>query len=154
MAIEPIITWSAPEHYHTEKTNDWYWSVGLITLALAAAAFIFGQVITGIFVLVAAAALIIHISHTPRVLNCEINDRGVMVEKTMYPFLTLDSFWIAHDEDPAKLIMKSRKIFMPFIVIHIDDVDPEEVRQVLLRYIAETEHHEPFLMHLLERFGF
>jgi len=35
-----------------------------------------------------------------------------------------------------------------------DQVDREKVREILLNYIAETEHHEPLTLKLLERFGF
>ena len=43
---------------------------------------------------------------------------------------------------------------MPFISIFIEDVDPEKVRDILLNYIAETEHNEPLSQKLLERLGF
>ncbi len=154
MATEALITWTAPEHLYTEKKTDWYWSVGIITLALAAVAFIFGNVVTGIFVVVAAVALVLHASRPARIITYEINDRGIIANNVLYPFLTLDSFWIPHDEFPSKLIIKSRKLFMPYIVFYIDEVDPEDVREVMLTYIAETMHHEPVLKHLLERFGF
>ncbi len=154
MAIEPLISWTAPGHYYVEKTPDWYWVFGIITLALAVVAFILGNVITGIFILVAATALVLHASRPPRVLYHEINDRGIVVHNTLYPFLTLESFWIPHDEFPPKIILKSRKLLMPYIVLLIDEVDPEHVRTIMLTYIAETEHREHFLKHVLERLGF
>jgi hypothetical protein len=154
MATEALISWNAPSHIYTEKRPDWYWTVGIITLALAAIAFIFGQYITGIFVVVAAIALVLHASRPPKIMYCEVNDRGIIVDGRLYPFVSLESFWIPHDEFPYKLIMKSRKTFMPLIVIYIDDIDPENVREVMIRYIAETEHTEPLLKHLLERAGF
>ena len=154
MATEALISWEAPEHFYVEKKPDWYWTVGIITVALATVAIILGNIITGIFVLVAAAALVLHATHPPRDIYHEINDRGIMINNRFYPFLSLESFWIPHDEFPAKIIIKSRKMFMPFIIIFIDNIDPEEVREVMLRYIAETEHHEHLLHHLLERFGF
>jgi hypothetical protein len=154
MATEPLIAWQAPAHIHTEKKTDWHWAVGIITLALAGVAFIFGEVIVGIFVIVAAVALTLHASHHPKIISYEINDRGILADDTLYPFVSLDSFWIPHDYVPARLLIKSRKVFMPLIVIYIEEVDPEKVREVMLKYIAETEHHEPFLKHLLERLGF
>ena len=155
MATEALISWNAPSHFYVEKSSDWYWSVGIITIALAVVAFIFGEVIGGILILVASAALVIHASHPPRQIYCEINDRGIMLDKVLYPFLSLDSFWVPHDELPAKIILKSSKTFMPLIVIYIaEDIDPENIREILLRYIAETEHNEPFLKRLLEKFGF
>ena len=154
MAAEPLISWNAPQHFYIEKRPDWYWAVGIITLALAAVAFIFGQVITGLFVVVAAVALVLHASRPPRIVYYEVNDRGLLVDDVLYPFLSLESFWIPHDEFPPKLLIKSRKLLMPLITIIIDEVDPEEIREVMLRYIAETEHREPFLHHVLERLGF
>ena len=154
MATEPLVTWNAPTHLYVEKTSDWYWSVGIITLALAVVAFLFGQVITGIFIIVAASALVIHAAKPAGIARYEVNDRGLMVDNVLYPFLSLESFWIPHDQFPPKLILKSHKLFMPLIVIYIDEIDPEEVREVMLKYIAETEHHEPFLKHVLERLGF
>lgn len=154
MATSALISWNAPEHLYVEKKPDWYWSVGVITLAIAAVTFIFGNVITGIFVVVSAVALVLHASRPARVIRHEINDRGIVVDETLYPFLTLDSFWIPHEGFPPKIILKSRKLFMPYIVILIDEIDPESVREVMLRYIAETEHHEPLLKHALERLGF
>ncbi len=154
MATEALISWNAPEHFHVEKRPDWYWAVGIITLAISAVAIILGNVITGIFVLVAAVALVIHASHPPRDVYHEINDRGIIVNDKLYPFLSLESFWIPHDEVPARLILKSRKLMMPYIIIFIDEHDPEDIREIMLRYIAETEHHEHFLHKVLERFGF
>lgn len=154
MAIDPLISWNAPEHYYVEKRPDWYWAVGIITLALAVVAFIFNNVITGIFIIVAAVTLVLHASRPPRVITYQITDRGIVAGDVLYPFLTLESFWIPHDEYPPKLLLKSRKALMPLIVIYLDEIDPEDVREVLLTYIAETEHREPILKHLLERLGF
>jgi hypothetical protein len=154
MNIEPLISWNAPSHIHTHKRSDWYWVVGIITLALAAVSLMFGEVITGILVIVAAVALVLHASHPAHVVTYHINDRGLVADDTLYPFLSLESFCIPHDHVPPRLIIKSRKTFMPLIVIYIDEVEPEEIRQVMLTYIAETEHREPLLKLVLERIGF
>jgi hypothetical protein len=154
MASEALIAWQAPAHPYVEKKPDWYWAVGIVTLALAVTAFLFGEFITGIFVIAAALALVLHASRPPHTVSYEINDRGLASDDVLYPFVTLDSFWIPHNESPSKIILKSRKLFMPLIVIYMEDIDPEDVREVLLRYIAETEHHEPILKRFLEWLGF
>ena len=120
MATEALISWNAPEHFYVEKTSDWYWIVGIFTLTLAAIFFIFGEILLGIFIVVAAVALVLHASRPPRTIYCEINDRGLIVDTVLYPFLSLESFWIAHDELPPKMILKSRRLFMPFIIIFIE----------------------------------
>ncbi len=152
--MQPLISWDAPEHIHIEKDNDWYWSVGIITITAAVLAFILNNVIFGILILVSAFALIVHASKKPKIVHCEINDRGVIINNILYPFLTLDSFWIDPEEQNPKVMIKSHKTFMPYIIIPIEEVDPEQVRDILLNYISETEHSESLFQKLLERFGF
>lgn len=152
--MEPLLSWDAPEHMHIEKSNDWYWSISIITITIASLAFIFGNAIFGIFILVSAFALIAHGSQRPKIVHYEINDRGLMANDILYPYLGLDSFWIDAHEKPSKILIKSHKMFMPFIIVYIEEVDPEKVREVLLTYIAEKEHHEHFTQRLLEWLGF
>jgi hypothetical protein len=152
--MKPLLEWDTPEHHHTEKSNDWYWAVGIITFTAAVLSFIFGDVIFGIFILVGVFSLVIHAIKKPRIIHIEINDRGIVVDRILYPFLTLESFWIDAHAHPPKVLLKSTKLLMPFITVQIDDVDREKVRDVLLNYIAETEHHEPLSQQILERFGF
>lgn len=152
--MEPLISWNAPEHYHTEKNNDWYWAVGIITLTASVLAFIFGNVVFGILIIVGVFALLIKSSRNPNVISYEINDRGIIIDKTLYPFITLESFWIDAHEVPPKIIIKSLKTFMPYIIIYIEEVNPEDVRSILLKYIAEKEHTEPFLQKVMESLGF
>jgi len=155
MGMEPIISWDTPERHYTEKSSDWYWAVGIVSFTAAALAFMFGQVIFGILIVVSAVALTLYASVAPRIIHVEINDRGIIVDKTLYPFLHLESFWIDPHYYPSKIILKSHKTFMPYLHVHIhDDVDPEEVRRILLTYIAETEHEEPLSVKLMERLGF
>jgi len=154
METDPLISWNAPEHYYVEKHPDWYWAVGIVTLALAAVAFILSNAITGIFVIVAAVALVLHASRPPRVVTYSIIDRGIVADDILYPFLSLESFWIPHDEAIPRIIIKSHKTFMPYIIIYIDEVSPEHIREIMLTYIAETEHKESVLKHILERLGF
>ncbi len=152
--MQPLIEWDAPEHHHTEKNNDWYWAVGIITITIAALAIIFNNIIFAILIIVSSFALVVHAAKKPRIIHIEINDRGIVIDKILYPFLSLESFWIDAHEVPSKILLKSHKTFMPYITVHIEDVDPESVREILLNYIAETEHIEPLSQKLLEKFGF
>ena len=103
---QALISWNAPTHVHKEKTSDWYWSVGIITLAIAVVCFIFAQIIPGIFVIMAAVALVLHSSRPPKIVHHEINDRGVVIGDTLYPFLTLESFYVPHDSKYLKLLIQ------------------------------------------------
>ena len=152
--IESLISWNAYEHTYTEKGSEWYWSVGIITVTAAVLAVIFSNLIFAIFLLVGGFALAIHASKKPNIVEYSINDRGVVIGDRLYPFLELESFWIEHEHHEPHILIKSQKFFMPYLHIPIDEVNPEDVRTVLLKYIAETEHAEPVSLKLLERLGF
>lgn len=154
MATEAQISWHAPTHIHRERKNDWYWAVGIVTLAIAAVCFMFGQMITGLFVVIAVITLVLHASRPPETIYHEINDRGIVHGDVFYAFTNLESFWIPHDPSEKKILLKSRRMFSPLLVIHIEETDPEEVRKVLLKYITEAEHREPTLKKFLEWVGF
>lgn len=152
--MQPLIEWNAPEHFHTEKNNDWYWAVGIISITAISLSIIFKDIMFAILLAVSAFALIVHATKKPRIVNCQINDRGVIIDNVLYPFLNLESFWIDAEEHPPKILIKSYKTFMPYIKVYIEEVDPEQVRDILLNYIAETEHLEPISQKIFEKFGF
>ncbi len=154
MPIVPLIKWTGPEHHYTQKTSEWYWAVGIIALTAAILSFMFGNAIFGIFIIVGATALTLNAHRPPKEITIEINDRGVVIDKTLYPFLHLESFWIDNDHNEPRLMIKSYKTFVPLISLIIRDTDDEAVRQVLLKYIAEVEHPEPLGKRILERLGF
>lgn len=154
MPIVPLIEWTGPEHHYTYKNGEWYWAVGIVALTAAILAIIFDNPIFGIFIIVGACTLVIHAHNPPKEISIEINDRGIIINKTLYPFLHLESFWIDNDHNEPRLMIKSRKTFVPLLSIIIRDIDDEDVRQVLLKYIAEVEHPEPLGKRILELLGF
>ncbi len=151
---ETLISWKAYEHAYTEKGSEWYWAVGIITFTAAVLAIIFGNIIFALFLIISGVALSIHASKPPRLIEYSINDRGIVVGDRLYTFLDLESFWIEHNHPLPHALVKSHKFFMPYLHIPIDEVDPEEVRKILLKYIAETEHSEPVSVKILESLGF
>ena len=148
------ISWKAKGHLHTEKTSDWYWIVGIITVSIAIVSIILNNIIFAILIIVSSFTLSLFASKKPEILDMEIDSVGISVGKTRYPYKNLQSFWVETREFHPKIILKSKKIFMPFIVVLIEDIDEEMVRQKLLEHLPEEEHIEPFLEKLLIYFGF
>lgn len=152
--MNETISWQAPEHLHTEKTSDWYWIVGIVTLSIALIAIILDNLIFGILIIMCALTLSLYASKKPRIVSVKIDNRGVTVGTMRYPYDNLDSFWVETRQAVPKILLKSKKLFMPFIAVLIEEVDPEEVRSILLNYLPEEEHTEPLLEKLLIYLGF
>ncbi len=148
------ISWHTIEYLHHEKTSDWYWIVGIVTISIALISIILNNVIFAILIIVSSFTLSLFASKRPDVVEINIDNRGVTVGKIHYNYKNLDSFWVETREHIPKVLLKSKKTFMPFIVIFIEDIEPEKVHEVLSQYLPEEEHTEPFLEKLLIYFGF
>ena len=155
---KPGISWKALEYEHKEKHPDWFWSLGVIVLAGAVTAIIFGNILFAILLVVGAFTLALYASRKPEHIYVTLSDRGVIINKRLYPYLTLDSFWVEDVEDHSntipKLILKSKKLLMPYIIIPVEEVSPDEVRDFLLNHLPEEEHEEPLAHRIMERLGF
>ena len=148
------LQWHAREYIHTEKSADWYWIVAIIVASVAVISIILSNLIFAILIIVSFFTLSLFASRKPEIILMEINNLGVNVGNTHYPYVHLESFWIETRELYPRLILKSKKTFMPFVVILIEDMEPEKIREFLLKHLPEVEHTEPFLEKLLIYFGF
>jgi hypothetical protein len=54
----------------------------------------------------------------------------------------------------SKLLIKSQRVMVPLIVIPLEGVDPEEIRDFLLDHLLEEHHLEPLGQKIMERLGF
>ncbi len=148
------LQWETLEYIHTEKSADWFWTVGIIAVAIAATAIILNNVLFGILILLATFTLCIYAARHPLVIDVEINDRGIRIDKYFHPYTSLDSFWVEENVHHPKILVKSKKLLMPYITVHIEDMDPDEIRDYLNHFLIEEEHTEPFLQKLMEHVGF
>ena len=157
--MESMISWKAYEYIHEPKSADWYWALGVISLAIAGASIIFGNYIFAILVIIGAISLAVHAyHHEPKLVTFTLNEKGVKIDHIFYSYKTLESFDIETHETEigtfAKIFIKSKKTLMPLIVIPIAEVHPEDVREYLSIFLEEGEHMESTGHRLLEWLGF
>lgn len=152
--MQEEIRWHAPEFITYEKGTDWYWAVGVIAITLAVAAIIFGNILFALVIIIGAVALSMQASRDPEIREFVVTDRGVQVDDTLYPYSSLVSFWVENNPYEQKLLLQSEKMWMPYIVAPIAEVDPEEVRNFIIQYLPEEEHQEPLSQKIMEYLGF
>lgn len=148
------ISWQAPEFEYIEKGPDWYWAVGVIATTLIVAAILFENLLFSLVILFATIALVTQANREPDILEFTIDRRGVRIENTLYPYASLRSFWVENTEHEQQIILQSQKNLMPYIIVPIAEVDPEEVRDYLLQFLPEEEHEEPLSHKIMEYLGF
>ncbi len=148
------LSWEAPEYHHYERSNDWFWAVGLITISVAALAFIYDNALFGILIILSAIILIAYVRREPEMVQYELNQRGVMINNDLHPYLTLESFWMETRSGEPKLILKSKRSVLPYITIPVHDESADDVADFLREFIEEKEMREPTSHKVMEYLGF
>ena len=150
-----IIKWKALEYERVDRSADWFWAFGIVVVAIILASLIFGNVLFAFLILVSAAALFIFAIRHPLIDDFEVNQKGIVLEDKLYLYRTLSSFWIEMEDGSPKLLIKSKKIIMPLLVLPLsEEVEEEELRDYLLDHLDEEHLHEPLIQKVMERLGF
>jgi len=153
-ASNTSVSWQAPEYPYRERGTDWFWAVGVIFVALAVIAFIYNNVLFAIFILLGGLTLFIYAIKKPRSVHFEVNEKGVIFDTSFYPYSTLESFWIEEDEEEPKILIKSKKLLMPYIIVPMGEADSQKVNECLSKHLPEEEHEEPLSHKIMEFLGF
>jgi hypothetical protein len=157
MALQKTISWQAHEYFHQEKSSDWYWGLGIVAITAAVLAIILGNTLFALVIVLFAFTASLQAHREPKLINFELNNKGVVINHLLYPYSTLESFSIGEQHlnkpDP-KVLIKSKRVLMSHIHLPIEQVDIEDVRDFLLVYLKEEELDEPILEKVLEYFGF
>lgn len=154
--VQQPLEWTALEHEHFEKSPDWFWALGIIAVAVATMSIIFNNILFAIVIIIGAFALGMNASKPPAQVRFKITPRGITINKTLYLYSTLESFWVEDENEyeQPKLLIKSQKLLSPHIVIPIKDVSPDDVRDYMLEYLDEKEDSESLAQKIMELFGF
>lgn len=151
------ISWQAHDHIKQEKSADWFWAVGIIAIGIVILSIYFGNYLFALLIAIATFTLFMQKHSAPQLINFEINQRGVVVRDTMYPYTSLDSFCVVDEDgwERDRVIFKSSKTFMPLIIVPIEKAaDLGEVRIFLLDHLHEEELSEPTFQKIMDRLGF
>jgi hypothetical protein len=147
-------SWSAPEYEFKTRSKDWYWTVGIITAALVVTSIIFGNYLFAIILAVGAFTLALFSTREPQIINVSISDKGIRVDKLLYPYPSLKSFGIdeEHHSGP-KLFLKPKKL-APLVALPIHSVDIDDLRKYLDSKLDEEIFEDHFMHTIFEKLGF
>lgn len=147
MENQTILQWHSPEHHFDKKAKDWYWILGVITVAIAVLAFYFNDFLFGVFIIVAGLTIGLLSYKETKVVEIRLVPKGIIFGKSFYPWLSYQSFWI-DDENVhgPRLLMRPTSTFMPLALIPInDELDLNDLRDVLLEFMEEEYLQESVL---------
>lgn len=151
------IRWTGYEFEYKEKTNDWFWAVGILVVSISIISFIYDNAIFGLFILLAGVMIFMTAKRPPRLIDYELTDKGLMINDKTYSHMDFRAFCVTEGKYSApKLLLRASKIVNPILVITIetDYVEADVVRDFLLDYIPEEKIDEPLSLRFMEFLGF
>jgi len=149
------IKWQAFEYKYKKKSADWLWVLWIMALTITVISIFYNNIMFAILVILSAFTLSIYSVKKPRLINFKISQRGVLINQHLHPYSIIESFWIKDDsEEEPKIILKLKRVLMPYIIIPIQNENPENIEEYLLKYLKKEVHEEPLLTQIMERFGF
>ncbi len=155
------LTWSALEYEEKDRSNDWFWALGIIVFTASAAAIIYENYFFAALIIISGALLGFLATKKPELVYYELNQKGFLVHNNLYPYERIKAFWVQREAFDGKeylkplLFVKSERIFMPIILSPIDNEMAEDLRDFLLdKNVPEEEMKETFSERIMEALGF
>jgi hypothetical protein len=146
------LSWKTHEYKHSHKSSDWFWILGIIGISVAVAAIIFGDALFAVVILLATFGIALFAVRKPNLMHIEVSDRGIVVDKSFLPYQNLESFWI-DDSGETKLLLKSKRLMMPLIVIPLVDHSMDDVRVLLTKHLKEEHLDESVWQKIMDGMG-
>lgn len=153
--IPTKIEWTAPEFKKYKKGKKWFVLPVLIASVVIIAAILLKNLLLVIATILTVFVVYIYAKKEPRKIKFSISGNGVQIDQVVYKFEDLKSFWIFYEPPEVKEIsIRSKKAFMPYIKIPLNDQNPAEVRRLLLKFLPEKRHKESVIDEWARRSGF
>lgn len=152
---DTLLEWNSPEYTQHKKSVDWYWAVGIITIAGTVASFIFGNYLFGIFVLLSGVLAFYFSIRKPEEIHFSITNQGIIAGAIKYPYDGIKYFAIERKQEQSALLLLTERVFMPIISVPIPIDLEQHVFDILTNHgIEEEDLREPGIYKLLEKVGF
>lgn len=150
------IKWSLPEYAHKERGNDWFWSIGLITIIACGIAIWFHNYVFAIFLLISGCCLIMFTMRHPQDVTYIIETKGLTMGKDLHEWKSIKSFNIKNNDKDifAKLLIETSKHFLPIYTIPLPKEKVDEVKETLFKVTTRSEINESQSMLFMEKLGF
>ena len=152
------IAWIVHTHEHKERTTDWYWALGLVALAGAAASIYFSNILLAFILAIGAATIGTLVARGPRTHWVRVDSRGISMDGTLYPYTSVHPFWVEEfrqeaGEDGRLLVSLNSYLYPQLVVPTLEPQRAANLRTYLKKYAHEEEQNPHLGEHLAEIVG-
>jgi hypothetical protein len=152
---EAHISWDILTHVHRERTNDWYWALGLVAVVGAGLSIWLGNLLFGVLILLCAGSVGALALRGPREHAIEIGERGIAIDGTLHPYRSIKSFWVdVADQESPRLFITTTGVMSPRMSFPLENMEhAQAVHSYLADKVEEVEQEPHAGDHLAEILG-
>jgi len=148
------LDWSALEYEEKERTNDWFWALGVIVVAGSITSIIFANYFFAALLVISGVLLGFFAIKKPEMVTYELNNKGLKIKNRLYPYEKMKAFFVQTERKPI-LFIKSERYFMPVLAIPIEFGHAHGIRNILLnKEVTEEKMEEHAYEKIMEHLGF
>ena len=157
---EEKIVWSALEYEEKERSDDWFWALGIIVVTGSIASIIFENYFFAILLILSGVLLGFFALKKPDHVIYELNSKGLLIHNHLYPYDNIKSFWVQADLTPGAsvkpaLFVHSRRAVMPVFSVPItNEIAPIIHSRMLAKGVPEEEMREHPSERIMDILGF
>ena len=148
----PIIEWQAPSRITHKRTQGWYMSASIVTLAMIVYGILTGAwsfsvtiaILAGLFYLIRNEP---HALHTIRILPLGIEFDGIT-----HGWNEWKDFWMLASPDHCELHVEPVKYLKHELIIHTGNVNPLLIRDTLSQFLPQNPQKKERLLDAIIRF--
>lgn len=148
MARTPVFEWQGTEYSFDERGQDWYWALGIVSVAAAVACILFGNILLALVILAGAATVALQAAKDLKTHHFAIYEEGLAIDDNLYLFEDMRDFAVLEYLDetlPPALSIKTNHILAPHLLVPINDYDPEIIYGYISQHLPEGMHEETVL---------
>ena len=149
------MSWETEEFTYHLKNLQWFLVGGILAFGIFVSLLILKNIFGAVTILLFIFIIYLYATKKPDMLSVVADGRGITVNRKRIPYSDIASFWILYEPPVKDLILIQKAKFTPKTIIPLGQVNPVELRALLLaNAIVEKEEEETLTDIFARRFGF
>ena len=138
-----LARWEGKEHDEFSRGTWWYIIAGLVVLAILLFAYFDNNPLLAAIVVLAIFTFAISEYRGADTRAVEITEDGILVGTDFHPYETIRNFFIIYQPPQVKMLyFDPKRIYRPLTGVHLENQNPNDIREILLQYLPEDIERE------------
>ncbi len=152
---EGVVNWSASEFVAHHKGVVWYLLLAVAAIVLAGLAYLLTRdYVSAGGILFFAVIFGIAASRKPRVLEYQLNNKGLVIGEKFYMYSDFKSFTVGDEHPFASITFLPLKRFMPPLSIYFPPEEEKQIFDVLSGHLPMEQHRPELVDRLMKQIRF